>query len=636
MSERGVGKPWTTYEDNLLIQAVAIHGENDNWKAVALSVPGRTNKACRKRWLHSLSPNVKKTAWTPEEDQLLLSLYAIHSTKWSVIARNIPGRTDDACSKRYREALDPSLKRDDWTADEDSKLLEAYSRLGGKWGLIGQELSRSGLGCRNRWRMLERKRVASTREPAARGEPSSSQLDLAPQWTPGHVSAHDAQSWDGRSPQYIAPSMLFSSSPTHAQESRAAAYLPEEILSGAHLTGMTTSPLEPPQFQYGSSSLSGALSQPGSVAHSPNPHGYYPSTGRYSPSQALPQTSDVHTVATDVRSHDYEPGEYDIMSISRTSAAQVASVSSQQTDSHRGTQPAICDEETGASHTQGLLVEPVLQAISDSPASPSEVGSPLPLDTPPASPIQEECSPSAAISTDSAHASRSYYRTDAEKAQQPPAQRRPPNPQRPTRLSSLLPATTDASVLAYACGHRECWPADAACSLSAFATSKELSDHSKVQHGGDLGGNKPFRCALTGCEKSWKSINGLQYHLQISKVHFQQALATRGGNVRALLTVVQDQDVPGSGTSSDPPTATDLPESITAGAEERLENTSPAKPKRKLHPCPHHGCSKQYKQLSGLRYHLSHGHVEELPMQLDVVPPTLARIVAEKGQASPG
>lgn len=48
MSERGVGKPWTTYEDNLLIQAVAIHGGNDNWKAVAASVPGRTNKACRK------------------------------------------------------------------------------------------------------------------------------------------------------------------------------------------------------------------------------------------------------------------------------------------------------------------------------------------------------------------------------------------------------------------------------------------------------------------------------------------------------------------------------------------------------------------------------------------------------------
>ena len=48
MTEKGVGKPWTTDEDKLLVQAVAIHGENDNWKAVATCVPGRTNKACRK------------------------------------------------------------------------------------------------------------------------------------------------------------------------------------------------------------------------------------------------------------------------------------------------------------------------------------------------------------------------------------------------------------------------------------------------------------------------------------------------------------------------------------------------------------------------------------------------------------
>ena len=94
---------------------------------------------------------MKKTAWTREEDELLLSLYAMHSTKWSVIARQIPGRTDDACSKRYREALDPSLKKGDWTPEEDFHLLQAYQRLGGRWGQIGAELRRSGLGCRNRY-----------------------------------------------------------------------------------------------------------------------------------------------------------------------------------------------------------------------------------------------------------------------------------------------------------------------------------------------------------------------------------------------------------------------------------------------------------------------------------------------------
>jgi len=35
-------------QDALLRQAVAQHGENDNWKIIATSIPGRSNKACRK------------------------------------------------------------------------------------------------------------------------------------------------------------------------------------------------------------------------------------------------------------------------------------------------------------------------------------------------------------------------------------------------------------------------------------------------------------------------------------------------------------------------------------------------------------------------------------------------------------
>jgi hypothetical protein len=57
--------------------------------------------------------------------------------------------------------------------------------------------------------------------------------------------------------------------------------------------------------------------------------------------------------------------------------------------------------------------------------------------------------------------------------------------------------------------------------LACFATSRELGDHSKNDHADDvLGGGKPFRCGLEGCGKSWKSINGLQYHLQMYTIHF--------------------------------------------------------------------------------------------------------------------
>ena len=103
-----------------------------------------------KRWLHSLQPNIKKSAWTAEEDKLLIELFTKHGPKWSSFCGQIPGRTDDACSKRYRESLDPNLKREEWTPEEDDMLMEAYNSIGGKWGQVGQSLQRSGLGCRNR------------------------------------------------------------------------------------------------------------------------------------------------------------------------------------------------------------------------------------------------------------------------------------------------------------------------------------------------------------------------------------------------------------------------------------------------------------------------------------------------------
>ena len=103
------------------------------------------------RWKHSLAPEIKKCAWSSEEDQLLIKLHREHGPKWAVICDFIPGRTDDACSKRYREALDPALKRAPWTPEEDARLISAFERLGSSWVQIGQILGRGGLDCRNRY-----------------------------------------------------------------------------------------------------------------------------------------------------------------------------------------------------------------------------------------------------------------------------------------------------------------------------------------------------------------------------------------------------------------------------------------------------------------------------------------------------
>ena len=102
------------------------------------------------RWFHSLNPSISKGTWSQDEDRLLIQGVQIYGTQWSKIAQTIRGRTDDACSKRYREALDPELKKTEWTSEEDSLLAQAVERHGSSWKLVGADLKRSSLACRNR------------------------------------------------------------------------------------------------------------------------------------------------------------------------------------------------------------------------------------------------------------------------------------------------------------------------------------------------------------------------------------------------------------------------------------------------------------------------------------------------------
>jgi len=142
--------------------------------------------------------------------------------------------------------------------------------------------------------------------------------------------------------------------------------------------------------------------------------------------------------------------------------------------------------------------------------------------------------------------------------------------------------------------------------LHCFQTSGDLLDHSKDQHPDEDAAEKPYRCALLGCGKSWKSINGLQYHLQISTAHFKNALFSRFS--------AQQPSTPVLNTPSS-----------TEGDIEDLE------PERK-YACPQPGCYKAYRQPSGLRYHVKYGHPPDMPAQLSMVPPALERQIPTKAK----
>ncbi|KAJ2723102.1 hypothetical protein GGI07_002861 [Coemansia sp. Benny D115] len=149
---------WTAEEDRLLRVGVRVYGPNtESWPRIAMLVPGRTNKSCRKRWFHSLDPTLHKGPWTAEEDALLRDRVTQYPSQWSRVAEGIPGRTDDQCAKRWRESLDPEIDRGKWRPEEDRLLLEKFSEYGTQWQKIATFFQgRPGLHCRNRWRKIQR------------------------------------------------------------------------------------------------------------------------------------------------------------------------------------------------------------------------------------------------------------------------------------------------------------------------------------------------------------------------------------------------------------------------------------------------------------------------------------------------
>ncbi|KAL0390728.1 UNVERIFIED_CONTAM: Transcription factor GAMYB [Sesamum calycinum] len=86
--------PWTSAEDAILVEYVTKHGEG-NWNAVQKhSGLARCGKSCRLRWANHLRPDLKKGAFTPEEERRI-ELHAKMGNKWARMAAELPGRTDN-------------------------------------------------------------------------------------------------------------------------------------------------------------------------------------------------------------------------------------------------------------------------------------------------------------------------------------------------------------------------------------------------------------------------------------------------------------------------------------------------------------------------------------------------------------
>jgi hypothetical protein len=109
---------WSKEEDDVLINIVNERGPK-NWNLVARelnvllygNMTVRQGKQCRERWFNHLNPTLRKGNWRASEDIFILQKQIELGNRWSEIAKEMEGRTENSVKNRWKCMIKKANRR---------------------------------------------------------------------------------------------------------------------------------------------------------------------------------------------------------------------------------------------------------------------------------------------------------------------------------------------------------------------------------------------------------------------------------------------------------------------------------------------------------------------------------------------
>ncbi|KAA8549745.1 hypothetical protein F0562_001237 [Nyssa sinensis] len=107
---------WSPEEDDKLMTYMLTNGQGC-WSDVARNAGlERCGKSCRLRWINYLRPDLKRGAFSSQEEEFIIHLHSLLGNRWSQIAARLPGRTDNEIKNFWNSTIKKRLKNSSSTS----------------------------------------------------------------------------------------------------------------------------------------------------------------------------------------------------------------------------------------------------------------------------------------------------------------------------------------------------------------------------------------------------------------------------------------------------------------------------------------------------------------------------------------